>query len=93
MKTISQLWCNSIIVFFGLSTGSSDPFVDIQFGRHKKKTKYITKTLNPKWENEQHQFTIVNWDMPNLLTLRMRDWNFLMPSYDLGYVQFCSKSQ
>lgn len=76
---------------FGLFTGLSDPFVDITFGQHQKKTKVKRKTLNPKWENEQHEFPIVNWDMSNLLTLRVRDWDrvpTIGSSRELGYVDF-----
>lgn len=58
------------------------------FGQQQKKTKVIRKTLNPKWENEQHEFPIINWDMSNLLTLRVRDWDRVPTigfSHELGY--------
>lgn len=65
--------------------------MEITFGQHQKKTKVKKKTLNPKWENEQHEFLIRNWDMSNLLTLRVRDWDrvpTIGSSHELGYAFF-----
>ncbi|XP_024399018.1 uncharacterized protein [Physcomitrium patens] len=73
------------------SNGLSDPFVDINFGQRHQRTSKKKKTLNPKWENERYEFPIVSWDMPNLLTLRVRDWDILptISSHELG---ICSVS-
>ncbi|KAG0559689.1 hypothetical protein KC19_10G123500 [Ceratodon purpureus] len=66
--------------------GKSDPYVEIQFRRQKKRTKIIKKNLNPKWKDEQHEFSIENWDMSNFLTLRVRDSDVVpyRPSVELG---------
>lgn len=66
--------------------GLSDPFVEVILGQHNWKTRIKYKTLNPTW-TEHHRIPIVNWELPNLLTLRVQDWDFLKRPDELGYVR------
>jgi hypothetical protein len=51
--------------------GLPDPFVEVTLGTHKLKTSSQTKTVNPVWSNEVKRIPIVNWALPNLLTLQV----------------------
>jgi len=51
--------------------GLPDPFVEVTLGGHKRRTKSRTKTLNPNWDDEVQHIPIVNWALPNLLTLQV----------------------
>ncbi|GBG67671.1 hypothetical protein CBR_g801 [Chara braunii] len=56
-------------------TGLSDPFVKVTLGRHKRRTKVIQQTLNPRWEQEFH-LPISSWSSPRHprhLTLEVMD--------------------
>lgn len=59
--------------------GTSDPYVSIQYGDQRRKTKVIHKTLNPQW-NQTFEF-------PNdggLLELHVKDHNTLLPTSSIG---------
>lgn len=59
--------------------GTSDPYVKVQYGDLKKRTKVIFKTLNPQW----HQ-TLEFPDDGSPLTLHVRDHNALLASSSIG---------
>ncbi|CAM8926871.1 unnamed protein product [Rhodiola kirilowii] len=59
--------------------GTSDPYVRIQYGSKKKKTKVLYKTLNPKW-NQTFEFP----DDGSPLELHVKDHNALLPTSNIG---------
>ncbi|GAV69274.1 C2 domain-containing protein [Cephalotus follicularis] len=59
--------------------GTSDPYVRVQYGNLKKRTKVMYKTLNPKW----HQ-TLEFPDDGSSLTLHVKDHNALLPTSNIG---------
>ncbi|XP_057749904.1 synaptotagmin-4-like [Arachis stenosperma] len=59
--------------------GTSDPFVRVDYGNLKKRTKVIPKTLNPQWNQ-----TLDFLDDGSLLVLRVKDHNALLPTSSIG---------
>ncbi|XP_015966672.1 synaptotagmin-5 [Arachis duranensis] len=59
--------------------GTSDPFVRVQYGNIKKKTKVIYKTLNPQW-NQTLEFL----DDGSPLVLYVKDHNALLAASSIG---------
>ncbi|XP_028786874.1 extended synaptotagmin-1-like [Neltuma alba] len=59
--------------------GTSDPYVRVNYGQLKKKTKVIHKTLNPQW-NQTLEFP----DDGSRLVLYVKDHNSLLPTQSLG---------
>ncbi|KAF7836908.1 synaptotagmin-5 isoform X1 [Senna tora] len=59
--------------------GTSDPYVRVNYGNLKKKTKVIHKTLNPQW-NQTLEFP----DDGSPLVLHVKDHNSLLPTSSIG---------
>ncbi|XP_065860725.1 uncharacterized protein [Euphorbia lathyris] len=59
--------------------GTSDPYVRVQYGNLKKRTKIMYKTLNPKW-NQTLEFP----DDGGPLMLHVKDHNALLPTSSIG---------
>lgn len=59
--------------------GTSDPYVRVQYGNLKKRTKVVYKTLNPKW-NQTLEFP----DTGSRLVLHVKDHNAVLPTYSIG---------
>ncbi|PKA54117.1 Synaptotagmin-4 [Apostasia shenzhenica] len=59
--------------------GTSDPYVRVQYGNTKKRTKVIYKTLNPQW-NQTLEFP----DTGSRLVLHVKDHNALLPESSIG---------
>ncbi|WOH03401.1 hypothetical protein DCAR_0622798 [Daucus carota subsp. sativus] len=59
--------------------GTSDPYVRVQYGNLKRKTKIMYKTLNPKW-NQTLEFP----DDGSPLELHVKDYNALLPTSNIG---------
>ncbi|XP_020220786.1 synaptotagmin-5 isoform X2 [Cajanus cajan] len=59
--------------------GTSDPYVRVNYGNQKKRTKVIHKTLNPRW-NQTLEFL----DNGNPLILHVKDHNALLPTSSIG---------
>ncbi|KAK7358279.1 hypothetical protein VNO77_00206 [Canavalia gladiata] len=59
--------------------GTSDPYVSVNYGNLKKRTKVIRKTLNPHW-NQTLEFL----DNGSPLILRVKDHNALLPTSSIG---------
>ncbi|XP_027340284.1 synaptotagmin-4-like isoform X2 [Abrus precatorius] len=59
--------------------GTSDPYVRVNYGNLKKRTKVIHKTLNPRW-NQTLEFL----DDGSPLTLHVKDHNALLPTSSIG---------
>ncbi|XP_023002219.1 synaptotagmin-5-like isoform X4 [Cucurbita maxima] len=59
--------------------GTSDPYVRVQYGNLKKRTKVIFKTLNPHW-NQTLEFP----DDGSPLLLHVKDHNALLPTSSIG---------
>ncbi|KAE8663972.1 hypothetical protein F3Y22_tig00112857pilonHSYRG00079 [Hibiscus syriacus] len=59
--------------------GTSDPYVRVQYGNLKRRTKIMYKTLNPKW----HQ-TLEFPDDGSPLLLHVKDHNALLPTSSIG---------
>lgn len=67
--------------------GLPNPRVVVTLGAQTVKTKTIPKTTNPAWKNEVHDICIKNWELPNLLTLRVISRSKGMRrEIELGYV-------
>ncbi|KAJ6759796.1 hypothetical protein OIU79_024789 [Salix purpurea] len=59
--------------------GTSDPYVRVQYGRLKKRTKVMYRTLNPQW-NQTLEFP----DDGSPLELHVKDHNALLPTSNIG---------
>ncbi|XP_059455671.1 multiple C2 domain and transmembrane region protein 8-like isoform X2 [Corylus avellana] len=59
--------------------GTSDPYVRVQYGNLKKRTKVMYKTLNPQW-NQTLEFP----DDGSQLVLHVKDHNALLPTSNIG---------
>uniref|UniRef100_A0A1J3H4M1 C2 domain-containing protein n=1 Tax=Noccaea caerulescens TaxID=107243 RepID=A0A1J3H4M1_NOCCA len=59
--------------------GTSDPYVRVQYGEKKQRTKVIYKTLQPKW-NQTMEFP----DNGSSLELHVKDHNTLLPTSSIG---------
>ncbi|RVX14123.1 Multiple C2 and transmembrane domain-containing protein 1 [Vitis vinifera] len=59
--------------------GTSDPYVRVQYGSLKKRTKVMFKTLNPQW-NQTLEFP----DDGSPLELHVKDHNALLPTSSIG---------
>lgn len=59
--------------------GTSDPYVRVQYGTIKKRTKVIYKTLNPHW-NQTLEFP----DTRSPLILHVKDHNAVLPTASIG---------
>ncbi|THG16539.1 hypothetical protein TEA_011775 [Camellia sinensis var. sinensis] len=59
--------------------GTSDPFVRVQYGNMKRRTKIMDRTLNPKW----HQ-TLEFPDDGSSLVLHVKDHNAVLPESSIG---------
>ncbi|KAJ0962720.1 hypothetical protein J5N97_027842 [Dioscorea zingiberensis] len=59
--------------------GTSDPYVRVQYGNTKKRTKVVHKTLNPQW-NQTLEFP----DTGRPLVLHVKDHNALLPTSSIG---------
>ncbi|XP_004512919.1 uncharacterized protein [Cicer arietinum] len=59
--------------------GTSDPYVRVNYGNFKKRTKVIYKTLNPQW-NQTLEFP----DDGSPLILYVKDHNALLPTSSIG---------
>ncbi|XP_058179186.1 uncharacterized protein LOC131297966 isoform X6 [Rhododendron vialii] len=59
--------------------GTSDPYVKLQYGNTKRRTKVMYKTLNPRW----HQ-TFEFPDDGSLLELHVKDHNAVLPTSSIG---------
>ncbi|KFK39172.1 hypothetical protein AALP_AA3G209700 [Arabis alpina] len=59
--------------------GTSDPYVRVQYGEKKQRTKVIFKTLQPKW-NQTMEFP----DDGSSLELFVKDHNTLLPTSSIG---------
>lgn len=59
--------------------GTSDPYVRVQYGNTKKRTKVMYKTLNPQW----HQ-TLEFPDTGSRLVLHVKDHNAVLPESSIG---------
>ncbi|KAJ0106114.1 hypothetical protein Patl1_19137 [Pistacia atlantica] len=59
--------------------GTSDPYVRVQYGDLKKRTKVIDRTLNPQW-NQTLEFL----DDGSPLLLHVKDHNALLPTSSIG---------
>ncbi|XP_022924106.1 synaptotagmin-5-like [Cucurbita moschata] len=59
--------------------GTSDPYVRVQYGKLKKRTKVMYKTLRPQW-NQILEFP----DNGSALLLHVKDHNALLPTSSIG---------
>ncbi|XP_058088703.1 uncharacterized protein LOC131235526 isoform X2 [Magnolia sinica] len=59
--------------------GTSDPYVRVQYGNIKKRTKVVHKTLNPQW-NQTLEFP----DNGSPLMLHVKDHNAVLPTSSIG---------
>uniref|UniRef100_A0A6N2KPR0 C2 domain-containing protein n=2 Tax=Salix TaxID=40685 RepID=A0A6N2KPR0_SALVM len=59
--------------------GTSDPYVRVQYGGLKKRTKVMYRTLNPQW-NQTLEFP----DDGSPLELHVKDHNALLPTSNIG---------
>ncbi|CAD6239393.1 unnamed protein product [Miscanthus lutarioriparius] len=59
--------------------GTSDPYVRVQYGNKKKRTKVIYKTLSPQW-NQTFEFP----ETGEPLILHVKDHNAVLPTASIG---------
>ncbi|XP_045820393.1 synaptotagmin-5-like [Trifolium pratense] len=59
--------------------GTSDPYVRVNYGNLKKRTKVVHKTLNPRWDQ-----TLEFKDDGSPLILHVKDHNALLPTSSIG---------
>ncbi|KAK2647897.1 hypothetical protein Ddye_015386 [Dipteronia dyeriana] len=59
--------------------GTSDPYVRVQYGNLKKRTKVVYRTLNPQWSQ-----TLKFPDNGSPLELHVKDHNALLPTSNIG---------
>uniref|UniRef100_A0A1D1Z976 Ras GTPase-activating protein 4 n=1 Tax=Anthurium amnicola TaxID=1678845 RepID=A0A1D1Z976_9ARAE len=59
--------------------GTSDPYVRVQYGNVKKRTKVVYKTLKPQW-NQTLEFP----DTGSPMILHVKDHNALLPTSNIG---------
>ncbi|KAF8724554.1 hypothetical protein HU200_020814 [Digitaria exilis] len=60
--------------------GTSDPYVRVQYGNKKKRTKVIYKTLSPQW-NQTFEFP----ETGEPLVLHVKDHNAVLPTASIGH--------
>lgn len=60
--------------------GTSDPYVRVQYGNKKKRTKVIYKTLTPQW-NQTFEFP----ETGEPLVLHVKDHNAVLPTASIGH--------
>ncbi|KAG2595919.1 hypothetical protein PVAP13_5KG117400 [Panicum virgatum] len=60
--------------------GTSDPYVRVQYGNKKKRTKVIYKTLSPQW-NQTFEFP----ETGEPLILHVKDHNAILPTASIGH--------
>ncbi|RLM92548.1 synaptotagmin-5 [Panicum miliaceum] len=60
--------------------GTSDPYVRVQYGNKKKRTKVIYKTLSPQW-NQTLEFP----ETGEPLILHVKDHNAVLPTASIGH--------
>ncbi|KAG2587213.1 hypothetical protein PVAP13_5NG125900 [Panicum virgatum] len=60
--------------------GTSDPYVRVQYGNKKKRTKVIYKTLSPQW-NQTFEFP----ETGEPLILHVKDHNAVLPTASIGH--------
>jgi hypothetical protein len=77
-----------VFMSFHCFAGLPDPSVEVTLGAHKEKTKTMMKTTSPAWANEVQRIPIMNWELPNLLTLRVisKSKTYIGRQMELGYV-------
>ncbi|CAL4957916.1 unnamed protein product [Urochloa decumbens] len=70
--------------------GTSDPYVRVQYGNKKKRTKVIYKTLSPQW-NQTFEFP----ETGEPLILHVKDHNAVLPTASIGHctVEYSMLSQ
>ncbi|KAJ6340198.1 hypothetical protein OIU77_008037 [Salix suchowensis] len=67
------------ILLLLILSGTSDPYVRVQYGGLKKRTKVMYRTLNPQW-NQTLEFP----DDGSPLELHVKDHNALLPTSNIG---------
>ncbi|XP_024389724.1 uncharacterized protein [Physcomitrium patens] len=75
----------------GNAAGLPDPMVELLLGTRREITKPKLQTVNPVWTREMHRMPIVNWEYPNILTLRVMSKPSWGRSVDLGICSIAVK--
>eukprot|EP01128_Nolandella_sp_AFSM9_P000684 TRINITY_DN10825_c0_g1_i1.p1 TRINITY_DN10825_c0_g1~~TRINITY_DN10825_c0_g1_i1.p1 ORF type:complete len:823 (-),score=218.56 TRINITY_DN10825_c0_g1_i1:212-2566(-) len=74
------------------SDGTSDPYVVIEVGKHKQKTKTINNTLNPVWDigssPEKFTFSSKKFKDQAQVVIKCMDWDRFSSDDRMGYVSF-----